>query len=107
MPCSTAISKIRMRWRLAQAMVPRVQRGGPGKGTWWNFAPELAPQPGVGNICRAETPTVRISVDSHMISAVVSGWTGVPVGKMLKDEIATTLTLESHLRNHASLKPCA
>jgi type VI secretion system protein VasG len=38
---------------------------------------------------------------------VISGWTGIPVGKMLKDEIATILTLEDFLQarvigqNHA------
>ncbi len=28
---------------------------------------------------------------------MISGWTGIPVGKMLKDEIATVLELEAHL----------
>ena len=28
---------------------------------------------------------------------VVSGWTGIPVGKMLKDEIAAVFTWRSHL----------
>jgi type VI secretion system protein VasG len=40
---------------------------------------------------------IRISVDSPIIGEVISGWTGIPVGKMLKDDVATVLALESHL----------
>ena len=40
---------------------------------------------------------MRVCVDSHLVGEVISGWTGIPVGKMLKDEIATVLQLESHL----------
>jgi type VI secretion system protein VasG len=36
-------------------------------------------------------------VDAQIIGEVVSAWTGIPVGKMLKDEIATVLKLEQHL----------
>ena len=56
---------------------------------------------------QGETPLLRVCVDSQIIGEVVSGWTGIPVGKMLKDEIATVLSLESHLgarvigQNHA------
>jgi type VI secretion system protein VasG len=46
---------------------------------------------------QGETPLMRVCVDAHIVGEVVSGWTGIPVGKMLKDEIATVLSLESHL----------
>ncbi len=46
---------------------------------------------------QGETPLLRVCVDSQIVGEVVSGWTGIPVGKMLKDEISTVLTLESHL----------
>ncbi|HUE22741.1 MAG TPA: type VI secretion system ATPase TssH [Bryobacteraceae bacterium] len=46
---------------------------------------------------QGETPLMRVCVDSHLVGEVISGWTGIPVGKMLKDEIATVLKLESHL----------
>jgi type VI secretion system protein VasG len=46
---------------------------------------------------QGETPMVRVSVDAQIVGEVVSGWTGIPVGKMLKDEIATVLALEAHL----------
>jgi type VI secretion system protein VasG len=46
---------------------------------------------------QGETPLMRVCVDAQIIGEVVSGWTGIPVGKMLKDEISTVLALESHL----------
>ncbi len=46
---------------------------------------------------QGETPLIRVCVDSQIVGEVISGWTGIPVGKMLKDEIATVLALESHL----------
>jgi type VI secretion system protein VasG len=46
---------------------------------------------------QAETPLVRVCVDEQVVAEVVAGWTGIPVGKMLKDEIATVLALEDHL----------
>ncbi|HEU4628434.1 MAG TPA: type VI secretion system ATPase TssH [Gemmatimonadaceae bacterium] len=46
---------------------------------------------------QGDTPLMRICVDAHLIGEVISGWTGVPVGKMLSDEVATVLRLEQHL----------
>ncbi len=46
---------------------------------------------------QGETPLMRVCVDAQIIGEVVSAWTGIPVGKMLKDEIATVLKLEQHL----------
>jgi type VI secretion system protein VasG len=46
---------------------------------------------------QGETPLLRVCVDAQIIGEVVSAWTGIPVGKMLKDEIATVLSLEQHL----------
>jgi type VI secretion system protein VasG len=46
---------------------------------------------------QGETPLMRVCVDAHIVGDVVSGWTGIPIGKMLKDEVATVLALESHL----------
>jgi type VI secretion system protein VasG len=46
---------------------------------------------------QGEQPLMRVCVDSQLVGEVISGWTGIPVGKMLKDEVATVLNLESHL----------
>ncbi|HEY7208794.1 MAG TPA: AAA family ATPase, partial [Bryobacteraceae bacterium] len=44
-----------------------------------------------------ESPLVRVSIDAQAVGDVVSAWTGIPVGKMLKDETAAVLSLEDHL----------
>jgi type VI secretion system protein VasG len=46
---------------------------------------------------QGEAPLMRVCVDAQTISEVIAAWTGIPAGKMLKDEIATVLTLESVL----------
>jgi type VI secretion system protein VasG len=40
---------------------------------------------------------IQVCVDAQIIGEVVSGWTGIPVGKMLKDEVSTLLDLKPHL----------
>jgi type VI secretion system protein VasG len=46
---------------------------------------------------QGETSLMRVTVDQQIIGEVISGWTGIPVGKMVKDEIATVLGLEKVL----------
>jgi type VI secretion system protein VasG len=46
---------------------------------------------------QGDSPLMRVCVDSHIVGEVISAWTGIPVGKMLKDEIQTVLTLEERL----------
>jgi type VI secretion system protein VasG len=46
---------------------------------------------------QGETPLIRVCVDSQAIAEVIAGWTGIPVGKLLKDEIGMVLNLEAHL----------
>ena len=42
-------------------------------------------------------PLVQISVNSTTISEVISGWTGIPTGRMLTDEITTVMNLDKLL----------
>ena len=46
---------------------------------------------------QGESPLVQVCVDSQAVAEVVSGWTGIPVGKVLKDEIQTVLSLRERL----------
>jgi len=46
---------------------------------------------------QGESPLIRVCVDGSIIGEVISAWTGIPVGKMLRDEVDTVLNLESHL----------
>jgi type VI secretion system protein VasG len=46
---------------------------------------------------QGETPLVRVCVDASLVGEVISGWTGIPVGKMLRDELGAVLELERTL----------
>ena len=46
---------------------------------------------------QGERPLVLPSVDEQAVATVIADWTGIPVGRMVKDEIATVLTLAKSL----------
>ncbi|HKW48150.1 MAG TPA: type VI secretion system ATPase TssH [Gemmatimonadaceae bacterium] len=46
---------------------------------------------------QGDAPLMRVCVDASLVGEVVSGWTGVPVGKMLRDDLSMVLKLESLL----------
>jgi type VI secretion system protein VasG len=46
---------------------------------------------------QGDEPLVPVSVDGELVGQVISGWTGIPVGKMLRDDLAVALELEKHL----------
>ncbi|MBV9157421.1 MAG: type VI secretion system ATPase TssH [Acidobacteriaceae bacterium] len=46
---------------------------------------------------QGENALMQVCVDGLIVGQVISGWTGIPVGKMIKDEIATVLEMERHL----------
>ncbi|AOJ08701.1 type VI secretion system ATPase TssH [Burkholderia mayonis] len=38
-------------------------------------------------------PMVPLQVDGHVVAEIVASWTGIPLGRMVKDEIGTVLNL--------------
>ncbi len=42
---------------------------------------------------QADSPLVQIAVTADTVSEVISGWTGIPTGRMLRDEIDTVLKM--------------
>ena len=46
---------------------------------------------------QGEQPLVPMQVDGHVVAEIVSAWTGIPLGKMVKDEIKTVLGLQAQL----------
>jgi type VI secretion system protein VasG len=48
---------------------------------------------------QGETPLLQPVVNSQTIAEVISGWTGIPVGKMLTDEIRTVMQLKDRLES--------
>ncbi|WP_020655550.1 type VI secretion system ATPase TssH [Massilia niastensis] len=46
---------------------------------------------------QGESPLVPVQVDGHTVAGIVAGWTGIPLGRMVKDEIRTVVKLQSML----------
>jgi len=46
---------------------------------------------------QGEAPLVPVQVDGHAVAAIVASWTGIPLGRMVKDEIKTVLQLQALL----------
>jgi type VI secretion system protein VasG len=49
------------------------------------------------NELQGESPLILPSVDAQAVAAVVADWTGIPVGRMVKNEIETVLNLANIL----------
>lgn len=47
---------------------------------------------------QGERPLVPLQVDGHVIAEIVASWTGIPLGKMVKDEIKTVRNLQDNLQ---------
>jgi type VI secretion system protein VasG len=56
---------------------------------------------------QGETPMVPVQVDGHVVAEIVAGWTGIPLGKMVKDEIKTVLRLGEMLEQRVLGQPHA
>jgi len=47
---------------------------------------------------QGEAPLVPMQVDGHVVAEIVAAWTGIPLGKMVKDEINTVRNLQATLQ---------
>jgi len=56
---------------------------------------------------QGEAPLVPLQVDGHVVAAIVAGWTGIPLGKMVKDEIKTVRNLKPLLEQRVLGQPHA
>lgn len=59
---------------------------------------ELSTLNGELEALQGENPLMRVTVDSQAIAEVVGNWTGIPVGRMVSNEIKTILGLNDKLR---------
>jgi len=46
---------------------------------------------------QGEAPLVPVQVDGHTVAGIVANWTGIPLGRMVKDEIRTVMNLQGLL----------
>ena len=50
------------------------------------------------NELQGDNPMVLPEVDEQAVSAVISEWTGIPLGRMVKNEISSVLNLGNHMQ---------
>ncbi len=53
------------------------------------------------------SPMIQVNVDSQAIAEVVANWTGIPVGKMISDEINAVLNLKDVMESRVIGQPHA
>jgi type VI secretion system protein VasG len=56
---------------------------------------------------QGETPLVPLQVDGNVVAEIISSWTGIPLGKMVKDEILAVLKLKDSLQARVIGQPHA
>ncbi|MRW89088.1 type VI secretion system ATPase TssH [Duganella sp. FT80W] len=87
-------AQLNERWQREQAIVAAIVRlRGEENGT-----AEISAMKDELAALQGETPLVPLEVDGASVAAIVSGWTGIPLGKMVKDEIRTVLALQDALQ---------
>ncbi len=99
--CQQAIAALAQRWQAEKSLVARITElraglrrerpGEAGAAALLALKEELAALQG-------EAPLAPLEVDAQVVAGIVAGWTGIPLGKMVKDEIRTVLSLDAALR---------
>jgi type VI secretion system protein VasG len=90
------LATLRARWKRERDLVQRIREAADARG----LRDELKDVQG-------EAPLVPLQVDGHVVAGIVAGWTGIPLGKMVKDEIRTVLNLRDLLEERVLGQPHA
>ncbi|MFZ3289999.1 MAG: type VI secretion system ATPase TssH [Telluria sp.] len=56
---------------------------------------------------QGDAPLVPVQVDGHVVAEIVANWTGIPLGRMVKDEIRTVMNLQDLLQERILGQPHA
>jgi type VI secretion system protein VasG len=93
------------RWRAEMARVEEVRRLRAERGAAGDEpadararrAREVAAAERDLDALQGDDPLVPLSVGQREVAAVVSGWTGIPVGRIVRDEVRAVLALQTQL----------
>lgn len=61
-------------------------------------AAELRALEGELSLLKGDKVRIHIEVDEGVVAAIVSDWTGIPVGRVVRDDASAVMALESQLR---------
>lgn len=92
--------RLGVRWDAETALVERIRAMTQALHDGTEDAPPLADLRQVQDDLAAlqgDTPMMPVDVDARVVGEVVAGWTGIPLGRMLRDELATVLNLEADM----------
>jgi type VI secretion system protein VasG len=93
---SARLVELEVRWKAEQDLVAKIleiRRGGRAQAEGDRLRGLQHDLSGL----QGETPLIFPTVDGQAVAAVVGDWTGIPVGRMVKDEIQTVLKLADTL----------
>jgi type VI secretion system protein VasG len=89
--------RLRTRWDAEQALCAEIHglraRLEAGQGD----SPALREKVALLHALQGEAPLVPVQVDGQTVAAIVAAWTGIPLGRMVKDEIRTVMNLQGLL----------
>ena len=94
---------LRHRWEQEQALTAQVRdlraglEAGSVGGDAENDAAALREMLARLRALQGESPLVPVQVDGHTVAEIVAAWTGIPLGRMVKDEIRTVVNLQAML----------
>ena len=89
----------RQRWQKEQSICAEVTRlrtsleSGAGQGDTDTLRGLIATLREV----QGDAPLVPVQVDAHTVADIVAAWTGIPLGRMVRDEVRTVMHLQSLL----------
>ena len=91
--------QVQKRWEREQAINAEIQRVRSGLEQGSTQGPNSALRVLIDELreVQGESPLVPVQVDGHVVAEIVAGWTGIPLGRMVKDEIKTVMNLQSLL----------
>jgi len=89
--------RLRVRWDAEQALCAEIHalraRLEAGQGD----SPALRVKVDELRALQGEAPLVPVQVDAQAVAGIVAAWTGIPLGRMMKDEIRTVMNLRGLL----------
>ncbi|MFN7963125.1 MAG: type VI secretion system ATPase TssH [Thermoanaerobaculia bacterium] len=74
---------------------------------WETAAARLEARRAEAAALQGVTPLVPLAVDPAVVASVISGWTGIPAGRMVADEVRGVLALEEKLAERIVGQPQA
>lgn len=99
------LDELKHRWDAEKDLVARIrdlrekaESAAGSEGGAEQVRSELAAAVSALRSLQGEDPLVHPVVDGQAVAEVVATWTGIPVGRMVSDEIRTVLNLESRLK---------